>query len=667
MALVMVGLVNVAASSELPDLCKLSPLPKMSGPYAGTGSGEATVGAGGCAMLHFNSSTGMAADFVVATFDVTPLKKYIVRMALKTQNLSPTPRPPQGCIEERGGALGVGLDNQTACSGAYLTGAPYVSYTDGHGRADGWFPAYGTHAPPTSDWHNISLVFAPPTTAAQATVHIAYGAHQYAEGAGGRMHGGTATGEAWVRDMSVAPAPAPPSTVLPASFHVPTSEKNLSAAVELAAQCLHNSQISGNFTVGSDYVISGNLSPDLAFGLLGTRRLAHGSYMKTWESTWLENRNLMNAQGQIGKFQRVMSHVLWPLGVDAIFSFSGNVSYLHENLPYVDKVMGYLKSLSAEDALPCFPKDLMKLFPPGVDWNDWQDSRAYGATTTFATWYVRCLRRFAALHAEFGSKAKSVEYTAIANKVTDSVRSLWLADAKDGPHFATNARHSEDCSHNALDDGVWVDDQLWAVVNGVATEKQSQAIKEWLDNRTVAYESQPTRWCSKGGAANPVAKERYTETWFGRLGLGDVLMRYNNFSQPEFGLTLLRRIANAFVGTENIMESYTMAGTVGTDPGTDYLEHCAGFVWALVDGPLGVNFDSDMEAVATISPQLSPSWDEASAYLVFRGVNVSVHVSHAGKTTLSSVAGGVGAGKSVKIRVVEGGKPSIVTLSQPSV
>ena len=143
-------------------------------------------------------------------------------------------------------------------------------------------------------------------------------------------------------------------------------------------------------------------------------------------------------------------------------------------------------------------------------------------------------------------------------------------------------------------------------------------------------------------------------------------MRYNNFSQPEFGLTLLRRIANAFVGTEIIMESYTMAGIVGTNAGIDYLEHCAGFVWALVDGPLGVNFDSDMEAAATISPQLSQSWDEASAFLVFRGVNVSVHVSHTCKATLRSVEGGVGTGKSVKLRVVEGGRSSIATLRQPS-
>ena len=57
----------------------------------------------------------------------------------------------------------------------------------------------------------------------------------------------------------------------------------------------------------------------------------------------------MNAVGRIGSFQRVMAHVLWPLGVDALFSFSGNMSYLEENLPYVDRAMGYLKSLSAEE------------------------------------------------------------------------------------------------------------------------------------------------------------------------------------------------------------------------------------------------------------------------------------------------------------------------------
>ena len=155
------------------------------------------------------------------------------------------------------------------------------------------------------------------------------------------------------------------------------------------------------------------------------------------------------------------------------------------------------------------------------------------------------------------------------------------------------AGHSADCSVSVNDDGVWVDDQLWAVVLGVASPSQAESIKAWLANRTVAYESQPTRWSSKIDAKG--SGGRYAETWFGRLGLGDVLMRYNNFSQPDFGLTLrkssrlrnhsldqasavgyllrdcgviaVRRISAAFTGTQNIMESYTMDAKVGSDPG----------------------------------------------------------------------------------------------------
>lgn len=270
--------------AALPDLCHLHPLPAVQ-IWAGNGTGTASAAASGagCASLHFASTTGMAAEFHVGSATVKPLKYYEISMELKTSNLLPTPLIPH-CVEVSRQRLGTGLDNQTSCSGAYLTGAPYVSYIDGQGRKDGWFPAYGTHATPTADWHNVSLRFAPPTTAVQADIHIAFGAHEYAYKPQ-RMTGGSATGKAWVRNIKIVESPSPPAVVLPATFSIPASEKNLSNAIQLAAKCLHNSQISGNFTVGSDYVISGNLSPDLAFGLLGTRRLAHGSYMKTWEST----------------------------------------------------------------------------------------------------------------------------------------------------------------------------------------------------------------------------------------------------------------------------------------------------------------------------------------------------------------------------------------------
>ena len=48
--------------------------------------------------------------------------------------------------------------------------------------------------------------------------------------------------------------------------------------------CFHNSQLTGNFTVGSDYVISGNLSPDLGFGIFGVRRMGSPAQMALYMS-----------------------------------------------------------------------------------------------------------------------------------------------------------------------------------------------------------------------------------------------------------------------------------------------------------------------------------------------------------------------------------------------
>ena len=199
------------------------------------------------------------------------------------------------------------------------------------------------------------------------------------------------------------------------------------------------------------------------------------------------------------------------------------------------------------------------------------------------------------------------------------------------------------------------------MVNGVANHTQASTIKAFLDQRTEAYESQPTRWSSKD-APRP---SRYYETWYGRLGVGDVLMRFRNFSEPAFGLTLMRRIASAFVGTSNIMESYTQAGAVGTDAGTDYLEHCGGFLWSVLDGPFGVDFDSDSQAAATIAPQFDPAWGNASAYVVIRGVNVSVAYA-GGHTVLRAVPSAEASGAKVVVRLTQQGKSKLVTLASPN-
>merc|ERR1712196_588997 len=111
------------------------------------------------------------------------------------------------------------------------------------------------------------------------------------------------------------------------------------------------------------------------------------------------------------------------------------------------------------------------------------------------------------------------------------------------------------------------------------------------------------------------------------------------------------------------MESYTQAGTPGTDKGTDYLEHCAGFIWSMIDGPFGVNFDSDQEVAATITPQFDNTWDSSSAFVIIRGINVSLTYQN-GHTELKAVESTENHDetKVVSIRLNQNGHSEIVNL-----
>ena len=186
---------------------------------------------------------------------------------------------------------------------------------------------------------------------------------------------------------------------------------HLAAAIEMANSCFHDSSLTGNFTVGSDYVsgddncpltlqparwfptqlfcrmlsikssrpgslqvISGNLSPDLGMGLFGVRRMGTNAQLALYQHQFYPNATggqvdrttpqqllppyplagrhagkscfrgvplrcarcfdqvHIGADGEIQR-QRVMAQTWWPLGVDNIFSFTGNLTYLREILP----------------------------------------------------------------------------------------------------------------------------------------------------------------------------------------------------------------------------------------------------------------------------------------------------------------------------------------------
>lgn len=120
-------------------------------------------------------------------------------------------------------------------------------------------------------------------------------------------------------------------------------DATIQKAVQMVTNCFSDSSLTGNFTVGSDYVISGNLSPDLGMGMFGVRRMGSKAEMELFARQWrFESVGGDPVTGEIK--QRVMAQSWWPLGVDNIFSYTGNTTWLAEQMPLVDLVLEWTAS-----------------------------------------------------------------------------------------------------------------------------------------------------------------------------------------------------------------------------------------------------------------------------------------------------------------------------------
>ena len=85
---------------------------------------------------------------------------------------------------------------------------------------------------------------------------------------------------------------------------------------------------------------------------------------------------------------RVMGQINWPLGVDQIFSFTGNVSYLESRLSLVDKSLSYVNDRADNEGLVTLVPVGQGHMGGGADWVDWYpESRLDGRTFQFHVWY----------------------------------------------------------------------------------------------------------------------------------------------------------------------------------------------------------------------------------------------------------------------------------------
>ena len=508
--------------------------------------------------------------------------------------------------------------------------------------ADGWTPAINAACEKASTaglFEARSFSFSAPTTAVAARLWLIF--------ADGLLTHSTATGAVSVADVRIFRVPQPTSQqqqpISAPRFHVPDSI--IQRGINMSTNCLRDSNLQGEFTVGSDYQTSNNISPDRGFGVFGVRRFGTPKQVAQYQSEWGYESAAVHGQPDGSVRSRTMTLLFWPLGVDQFFSYSGNLSYLQMALPQADLMLSWVRNHSDVDGLFECSHDGQPAGkvtcpgPLGMDWVDWHQSRALGKTFVFESWYVWTLQRMAALHEEFstsfGNKTLALIYRSHAATVKKVLQSKYWR----GDHWATNELSIlrsccdmgvGDCCQTlcgggkcSADDvgspGVWTDDQVWSLYFNISNDLQkSAAVWKYLESTPrdgLSVEGVPCRWTNMSNTG------RLSWSWFGRLGAGDILARFK-WGKVSSAYKLLTRVASVFSDLGNIYESYNMSGGRGGDTGGNYLEHCGGFAWAVVEGSFGIDFSSDAQAAATVAPRFDPSWPSASGEFRLRGVDV---------------------------------------------
>lgn len=606
--------------------CNLSSYTFAAHDGRGTGQLLKAAGSQGCDVVNMRAAdtNGMAASFMSPALQVLPGMRYNVTFSFKADHLVPIPGGP-------------------ASGAASLTGSIYLHFFDVNQDPGAWNPQFGKLAPSDTmgRWQQGSTSFVVPTTARTVRVHVAFGAHTFTYSPN-RMLGGRATGQVMIGDIRfVVDGPVTP---LPSTIRVP--EPTLQKALDQAFKCLHNSKQSGNFTVGAGYTISGNISPDLTFGLHGIRRTGHPSYVEQMSRQWQWHE----PDPATGKYTagRVMGQINWPLGVDQIFSFTGDLEYMSHQLPTMDASLAYVERHTDKLGLATLVPLGQGHMGGGTDWVDWfPKGRLDGRSFNFHQWWIRTLRRVAELHDEFsfGNKTLAKHYNEKADALHATLQSTFWLHAG---WWRTNADYP--------DNGQWLDDTVWSVYHGVATANQTALLYDRINSNLTFFEGVPLRWSEFENA-------HWACSWFGRLGAGDIMARYKT-GDAAGAFDRLQRIAGIIASQEDIYEGYDMTGCglkrcgCTTSGFGDYLEHCGGLIWSVTEGMFGVNFDSNASAgtVATISPHFPHTWTSAAMSTRIRGIDVDIEWS---APEMTIAAGSAHADfKSVRVGVICGGGTS---------
>lgn len=364
------------------------------------------------------------------------------------------------------------------------------------------------------------------------------------------------------------------------------------------------------------------MSPDLTFGMLGSRFIENRKYLDTFlghmnflPRNMRRNGKFFINEDMLAGAGRVFSQVVYLIWIWEIYLSTGDKSILKAHHEPLKRCLGYIESRTDKNGIvnQVDPDDWQ--YSEGADWVDWCPERMEGSTCVYHTWYAYALRGCARILELLGDMpAKEI----CEQRMTRQQQVL-------ANHFWNGTAYWDNLNFQGEKVGrFWCDSQIWPIAFGFASEEQASRIFGRIDAEPEIFEGMPMRWCApiKPGDEDPryLRGGKYTDTkrpelreftWFGRLGSGDILARYRT-GQHEHAFNLINKYARVVSDSGTLTECLDMEGRAqkGTSGQGNYLEHAGGLLWCTAKGLFGV--DDTFDGTITWNPRIPASIKEAS-------------------------------------------------------
>jgi hypothetical protein len=364
------------------------------------------------------------------------------------------------------------------------------------------------------------------------------------------------------------------------------------------------------------------MSPDLTFGMLGSRFIESRKYLDTFighlnflPRNMRRNGRFFINEDMLAGAGRVFSQVVYLIWVWELYLSTGDKKILTFHHEPLKRCLGYIESRTDSNGIvtQVDPDDWQ--YSEGADWVDWCPERMEGSTCVYHTWYAHALRGCVRIFEILGDlPAKDLCEERMNRQQQVLAKHFWNGNAYwDNLNF-----QGEKVGR------FWCDSQIWPIAFGFASEQQASKIFGRIDAEPEIFEGMPLRWCApikpgdedprylRGGKyADTKRPELRQYTWFGRLGSGDILARYRT-GQDEHAFNLINKYAKVVSDSGTLTECLDMEGKAqkGTSGQGNYLEHAGGLLWCIAKGLFGV--DDTFDGTITWNSRIPESIKKAS-------------------------------------------------------